>query len=130
MKRVLVALLFAAAMAGGSAAYAAHLSADAKSLGAGTATVGKCSSASWTLTPQYSADTTTVTGVIVNGIAPTCLTAGGTLTVAGRTAALSATGSVPVSTATTQPVTVPFSGVPSSLPTVGVTHLGAVVVGS
>lgn len=130
MKRVLVALLFAAAMAGGSAAYAGHLSATAKSLGAGAATVEKCSSASWVLTPQYSADTTTVTGVIVSGIATACLTAGGTLAVAGSTATLSATGSVPLSAATTQPVTVPFSGVPSSLPTVGVTHLGAAVAGS
>ena len=129
MKRLLAALLFAVALAGGSAAYANHLSATAKSLGAGTVAVPKCSSGSWTLTPQYSADTATVTGVIVSGVATACTNAGDTLTVVATTAALTATGSVTLSASTVQPVTVPFSGTPSSLPTIAVNRLAASVVG-
>jgi hypothetical protein len=129
VKRLLAALLFAATMAGGLAAYANSLSVAANSLGAAGVTVPKCSSASWTLTPQYSADTTTVTGVIVNNIATECLVAGDTLTVVGSTASQTATGSMTLSALTVQPVTVPFSGAPSSLPTLAVTNLAASVVG-
>lgn len=129
MKRVLAALLFAAVLAGGSAAYATHLSTAAKSLGAGTAAVRKCGSASWALTPIYSADTTTVTGVRVGNIATECLMAGDTLSVAATTATASATGSVTLSATTVQPVAVAFSGAASSLPTTAVDRLAASVAG-
>lgn len=129
MKRVLAALLFAAVLAGGSAAYANQLSTAAKSLGAGTAAVKTCGSASWTLTPVYSADTTTVTGVRVGNIATECLVAGDTLSVAATTPAASATGSVTLSAATVQPVAVAFSGALTSLPTIAVDGLAASVAG-
>lgn len=129
MKRVLAALLFAAVLAGGSAAYATHLSTAAKSLGAGTAAVRRCGSATWTLTPMYSSDTTTVTGVRVGNIAAECLAAGDTLTVAATTATTSATGSVVLSAADVQPVAVAFTGATTSLPTIAVDRLAASVAG-
>jgi len=130
VKRLLAALLFAATVTGGAAAYAASLSSVAsKSLGAGAAPVPGCDSASWTLAPQYSADTTTVTGVIVNGIATACLDAGDKLTVVATTATQEATGSVTLSPLTTQPVTVAFTGSPGSLATTSVNRLAAAVTG-
>lgn len=131
MKRLLAALLFAATVTGGTAAFANVLpTAATKSLGAGSAPIGKCDSAAWTIVPQYSADTLTVTGVTVSGIPTSCLAAGGTLRVAGRTTAVSATGSVTYSVASVQPITVAFSGAVASLPTTAVTHLAAVVEGA
>ena len=111
-------------------AYANSLaSVTSKSLGASGVTVPECGSGSWTLTPQYSADTTTVTGVIVNGIDTACLNAGDTLTVVATTATQTASGSVTLTPATTQPVAVAFAGSPSSLSTTAVDRLAATVTG-
>lgn len=131
MKRLLAALLFAVTVAGGAAASASTLSSvAAKSVGAGSAVVPKCGSGAWTLSPQYSADTLTVTGVTVSGIATACLNAGDKLTVVATTASQTATGSVVLSSSTTQPVTVPFAGSPTSLPTASVNRLAASVTGA
>lgn len=130
MKRLLAALLFAATVAGGIVAHANSLSSvTSKSLGAAGTAVPGCGSASWTLAPQYSVDTTTVTGVIVSGIDAACLDAGDTLTVVATTATQTATGSVTLTPATTQPVAVAFTGSPASLSTTAVDRLAAAVTG-